>query len=83
MQVKISNVSRAAARVAGIVAGVAVLLGALSAWIASGHRLDPLNPFSSPTDSGPVTPEEKEKPQSTAHRLYDRLSPAYRIDRRS
>ena len=81
MQVKISNVSRAAARVAGIVAGVAVLLGAfLVLGSDQATAFDPLNPFSSFTDSGPVTPEEKEKRNQLRTDLYDRLSPAYRID---
>ncbi|HEX7531783.1 MAG TPA: peptidoglycan-binding protein, partial [Methyloceanibacter sp.] len=81
MQVKSSNGSRATARVAGIAAGVAILQGAL--LVVAPHQagaFDPLNPFSSFTDSGPVTPEEKEKRNHQRTDLYDRLSPAYRID---
>ncbi len=81
MQVKSSNGSRAAARVAGIAAGIAILQGAL--LVVAPHQagaFDPLNPFSSFTDSGPVTPEEKEKRNQQRTDLYDRLSPAYRVD---
>ena len=42
--------------------------------------LDPLNPFNTFTDSGPVTPEEREQREQLRADLYDRLSPAYRID---
>ena len=58
MQVKSSNGSRAATRVAGIAACVAILQVAL--LVLAPHQagaFDPLNPFSSFTDSGPVTPE--------------------------
>lgn len=38
------------------------------------------NPYGSFTDSGPVTPEEKARREQVRTDLYDRLSPAYRID---
>lgn len=40
----------------------------------------PFNPYSSFTDSGPVTPEEKARREQVRTDLYDRLSPAYRLD---
>jgi murein L,D-transpeptidase YcbB/YkuD len=38
------------------------------------------NPYSSFTDSGPVTPEEKARREQVRTDLYDRLSPPYRVD---
>jgi L,D-transpeptidase YcbB len=38
------------------------------------------NPYGSFTDSGPVTQEEKARREQVRTDLYDRLSPAYRID---
>ena len=38
------------------------------------------NPYSSFTDSGPVTAEEKARREQVRTDLYDRLSPDYRID---
>ena len=38
------------------------------------------NPYGSFTDSGPVTPEEKARREQVRTDLYDRLSPAYRIE---
>ena len=65
-------------------AGVAALL-ALAATLLmltpqAARAFDPLNPFNSFTDSGPVTPEEREQREQMRADLYDRLSPAYRID---
>ena len=40
----------------------------------------PFNPYGSFTDSGPVTPEEKARREQVRTDLYDRLSPAYRIE---
>ena len=37
------------------------------------------NPYSSFTDSGPVTPEEKARRRQARSDLYDRLSPDYRL----
>ena len=39
----------------------------------------PFNPYSSFTDSGPVTLEERERRQQVRSDLYDRLSPDYRL----
>jgi murein L,D-transpeptidase YcbB/YkuD len=59
----------------------ALLLGALLVLKPHAARaFDPLNPFNSFTDSGPVTPEERERRDQVRTDLYDRLSPAYRID---
>ncbi len=60
---------------------LSLLLGGLLVLTPHPARaFDPLNPFSSFTDSGPVTPEEREKRNQMRSDLYDRLSPAYRID---
>jgi murein L,D-transpeptidase YcbB/YkuD len=69
---------------AGLIAIVATL-SALSATLMllapqAAHAFDPLNPFDSFTDSGPVTPEEREQREQMRADLYDRFSPAYRID---
>lgn len=42
--------------------------------------MDPLNPFASFTDSGPVTPQERERREQLRTDLYNRFSPEYRID---
>jgi len=57
----------------------AALLGAAISTPAAFAR-DPFNPYGSFTDSGPVTPEEKARREQVRTDLYDRLSPAYRID---
>src|SRR5262249_48729659 len=59
-------------------ASLAALLTLVPPQTAS--ALDPLNPFNTFTDSGPVTPEEREQREQLRADLYDRLSPAYRID---
>jgi murein L,D-transpeptidase YcbB/YkuD len=41
---------------------------------------NPFNPYGSFTDSGPITQEEKARREQVRTDLYDRLSPAYRID---
>ena len=65
-------------------AGVAALLTLPAALLMlapqTARAFDPLNPFNSFTDSGPVTPEEREQREQMRADLYDRLSPAYRID---
>jgi L,D-transpeptidase YcbB len=65
-------------------AGVAALLALPAALLMlapqAARAFDPLNPFNSFTDSGPVTPEEREQREQMRADLYDRLSPAYRID---
>ncbi|MFO7477526.1 MAG: L,D-transpeptidase family protein [Methyloceanibacter sp.] len=47
----------------------------LAAALAQGF-----NPYGSFTDSGPVTQEEKTRREQVRTDLYDRLSPAYRLD---
>jgi len=57
-----------------------LLLGALLMFAPGTSRADPLNPFGSFTDSGPVTQEEKSRREQVRTDLYDRLSPAFRIE---
>ena len=47
---------------------------------AQGAFAQGFNPYSSFTDSGPVTPEEKARREQLRTDLYDRLSPDYRLD---
>lgn len=54
----------------------AVALPAAKPALAQGT----FNPYGSFTDSGPVTPREKARREQVRTDLYDRLSPAYRID---
>ena len=65
-------------------AGVAALFALPAALLTlapqAARAFDPLNPFDSFTDSGPVTPEEREQREQMRADLYDRLSPSYRID---
>jgi L,D-transpeptidase YcbB len=68
--------SRAAAKA---FATAALVAGALAAG-APAWGQNPFNPYGSFTDSGPVTPEEKTRREQVRTDLYDRLSPAYRID---
>lgn len=53
----------------------ALALLPLAAALAQGF-----NPYGSFTDSGPVTQEEKTRREQVRTDLYDRLSPAYRLD---
>ena len=66
------------------VAIVVTLFASLAALLTlapqTASALDPLNPFNTFTDSGPVTPEEREQREQLRADLYDRLSPAYRIE---
>ena len=57
-----------------------LLLGAVLVLAPGVSRADPLNPFGSFTDSGPVTQEEKSRREQVRTDLYDRLSPAFRIE---
>ena len=68
--------SRLAAQVLAAAALLTVALIAPNAAFAQ----NPFNPYGSFTDSGPVTPEEKARREQVRTDLYDRLSPAYRID---
>lgn len=65
-----------AARALTVAALLAAALLPTRAALAQGA----LNPYGSFTDSGPVTPEEKARRQQMRADLYDRLSPAYRVD---
>jgi murein L,D-transpeptidase YcbB/YkuD len=68
--------SRFAAEALAAAALIAVALAAgTPAWAQN-----PFNPYGSFTDSGPVTQEEKARREQVRTDLYDRLSPAYRID---
>ncbi len=58
---------------------MAALLGA-AIFTPAAFARDPFDPYGSFTDSGPVTPEEKSRREQVRADLYDRLSPAYRID---
>src|SRR5215471_3381755 len=40
----------------------------------------PLNPYSSFTDSGPITPEEKARREQVRTELYERYSADYRLE---
>jgi murein L,D-transpeptidase YcbB/YkuD len=59
---------------------MAALLAAASCLAPAAFAQNPFNPYGSFTDSGPVTPEEKARREQMRSDLYDRLSPAYRID---
>jgi L,D-transpeptidase YcbB len=59
---------------------LAVALFATSLLPAQGAFAQGFNPYSSFTDSGPVTPEEKARREQLRADLYDRLSPDYRLD---
>jgi murein L,D-transpeptidase YcbB/YkuD len=58
----------------------AVLALAFAARQAHAGPLDPFNPYSSFTDSGPVTQEEKDRREKVRTDLHDRLSADYRMD---
>jgi murein L,D-transpeptidase YcbB/YkuD len=59
---------------------LAAALLALSLLPAPGAFAQGFNPYTSFTDSGPVTPEEKSRREQQRSELYDRLSPDYRLD---
>ena len=59
---------------------LAAALFALSLLPAPGAFAQGFNPYTSFTDSGPVTPEEKSRREQQRSELYDRLSPDYRLD---
>ena len=79
MTVERSATERPALRAAQVLTAAALLGAALlpaKAVFAQGS----FNPYGSFTDSGPITPEEKSRREQVRTDLYDRLSPAYRID---
>jgi murein L,D-transpeptidase YcbB/YkuD len=71
--------SKRPVRFAVEVLAVSALLAALGVTLPAAAQ-NPFNPYSSFTDSGPVTAEEKARREQARADLYDRLSPAYRID---
>jgi murein L,D-transpeptidase YcbB/YkuD len=78
MALKRSAMQRPASRFAAeVLAGAAFVISGLAACAALAQGF---NPYSSFTDSGPVTTEEKARREQVRTDLYDRLSPAYRID---
>ncbi len=79
MTVRGSAPERCASRFA---AKTAAALGMLAATVMAHSALAQtgFNPYGSFTDSGPVTPEEKARREQVRTDLYDRLSPAYRMD---
>jgi L,D-transpeptidase YcbB len=75
------TIRRRELRLLAFAAVLTLLLGALLVLTPHAARaFDALNPFNSFTDSGPVTPEERERRDQVRADLYDRFSPAYRID---
>jgi murein L,D-transpeptidase YcbB/YkuD len=75
------TIRRRELRLLAFAAVLTILLGALLVLTPHAARaFDALNPFNSFTDSGPVTPEERERRDQVRADLYDRFSPAYRID---
>jgi murein L,D-transpeptidase YcbB/YkuD len=77
MPPRCSTLKRGATRfVAEALAAVGLIACALSGKVfAQGF-----NPYGSFSDSGPVTAEEKARREQVRTDLYDRLSPAYRLD---
>ena len=59
---------------------LATALFAAALLPAQGAFAQGFNPYSSFTDSGPVTPEEKARREQLRTDLYDRFSPDYRLD---
>ena len=79
MTLKQPALKRPASRFAAEALAAAALF---ASGVAAGSALGQgaLNPYSSFTDSGPVTPEEKARREQVRTDLYERLSPAYRLD---
>jgi murein L,D-transpeptidase YcbB/YkuD len=69
---------RGALRFAALIFGTASLVALLSP--AERAVAQGFNPYTSFTDSGPVTHEEKSRREQVRTELYERLSPAYRLD---
>jgi murein L,D-transpeptidase YcbB/YkuD len=80
MTVERSATERPASRLAAEVLTAAALLGAALLPTKAVFAQNAFNPYGSFTDSGPITPEEKSRREQVRTDLYDRLSPAYRID---
>ena len=79
MTVERSATERPALRAAQVLTATA-LLGAALFPTKAAFAQSSFNPYGSFTDSGPITPEEKSRREQVRTDLYDRLSPAYRID---
>ncbi len=80
MTVERSATERPASRLAAQVLTAGALLGAALLPTKAAFAQNAFNPYGSFTDSGPITPEEKSRREQVRTDLYDRLSPAYRID---
>jgi murein L,D-transpeptidase YcbB/YkuD len=65
-------------RLAAVLTSAAIAAFALAAGRAA--LAQGFNPYGSFTDSGPVTADEKARREQVRTDLYDRLSPAYRLD---
>jgi murein L,D-transpeptidase YcbB/YkuD len=79
MTVASSATKRHASRfAAAILAAAAMVTVAFLARPAVAQNA--FNPYGSFTDSGPITPQEKARREQVRSDLYDRLSPAYRMD---
>src|SRR3990172_343858 len=79
MTVERSATERPALRAAQVLTAAA-LFGAALLPTKAALAQNAFNPYGSFTDSGPVTQEEKSRREQVRTDLYDRLSPAYRID---
>ena len=75
-----SATERPASRFAAQVLTAAALFAAALLAAKPALAQNPFNPYGSFTDSGPITPEEKARREQMRADLYDRFSPAYRID---
>jgi len=80
MTVERSATECPASRLAVQVLTAGALLGAALLPTKAAFAQNAFNPYGSFTDSGPITPEEKSRREQVRTDLYDRLSPAYRID---
>jgi murein L,D-transpeptidase YcbB/YkuD len=72
------SASRRPASRFGAKAATAAALAAL--LTSAAFAQNSFNPYSSFTDSGPVTPEERARREQVRTDLYDRLSPPYSVD---
>jgi L,D-transpeptidase YcbB len=68
-----------AARLAKATAVAVALLWVFAVMPARAGILDPLNPFGSSINSGPVSPEDRARREQARNELYNRLSPSYRM----
>ena len=80
MTVASSATKRAPLRFAAPALTAAALSGLAFFAANPASAQNPFNPYGSFTDSGPVTPQEKARREQVRTDLYDRLSPAYRLD---